>query len=90
MRKEKGGKRGKKKVEVRQEEREKEGGELEERTEEGTEKTEERIEDTEEGLEVTEEACEEDERVRKNQSATQEPREPGFVLHSLTAKKMPL
>ena len=28
--------------------------------------------------------------VKKNQSATQQPREPGFVLHSLTAKKMPL
>ena len=41
-------------MEERQEEREKEGGDLEERTEE-------RIEDTEEGLEVTEEACEEDE-----------------------------
>ena len=61
MRKEKGGKRGKK-MEERQEEREKEGGELEERTEERTEEgTEERMADTEEGLEVTEEACEEDE-----------------------------
>ena len=64
IRKEKGGKRGKKKME-RQEEREKEGGELEERTEEGTEDTRERIEDTEEGLEVTEEACEEDERCEE-------------------------
>ena len=56
-------------MEVRQEEREKEGGELEEgieeRTEEGTEETEERIEDTEEGLEVTEEACKEDERCKE-------------------------
>ena len=52
-------------MEERQEEREKEGGELEERTEEGTEETEERIEDTEEGLEVTEEACEEDERCEE-------------------------
>ena len=64
IRKEKGGKRGKKKMEERQE-----GGELEERTEErteeGTEETEERIEDTEEGLEVTEEACEEDERCEE-------------------------
>ena len=59
MRKEKG---GKKKMEERQEEREKEGGELEERTEEGTE---ERMEDTEEGLEVTEEACEEYERCKE-------------------------
>ena len=65
MRKEKGGKRGKK-MEERQEEREKEGGELEERTEERTEEgTEERIEDTEEGLEVTEKACEEDERCEE-------------------------
>ena len=92
MRKEKGGKRGKKKMEERQKEREKEGGELEEsieeRTEEGTEGYR-RIEDTEEGLEVTEEACDEDERC-KNQTATQQPREPEFVLHSLTAKKMPL
>ena len=62
MRKEKGGKRGKKKMEERQEEREKEGGQLEERTEEGAE---ERIADTEEGLEVTEEACEEDERCEE-------------------------
>ena len=36
MRREKGGKRGKKKMDERQEEREKEGGELEEMTEEGT------------------------------------------------------
>ena len=27
--------------------------------------------------------------VRKIQSATQQPREPGFVLNSLTAKKLP-
>ena len=56
------------------EERQKEGGELEERTdertedwtEEGTEEcTEERIKDTEERLEVTEEACEEDERCEE-------------------------
>ena len=65
MRKEKRGKRGKKKMDERQEEREKEGGELEDRTEEGTEETEERIEDTEEGLQVTEEACEEDERCEE-------------------------
>ena len=52
-------------MEERQEEREKEGGELEERTEERTEETEERIEDREEGLEVTEEACEEDERCEE-------------------------
>ena len=70
MRKEKGGRRGKKKMEERQEEREEEGVELEERTEEMTkERTEEgtegRIEDTEEGLQVTEEACEEDERCEK-------------------------
>ena len=53
-------------MEERQEEREKEGGELKERTEERTEEgTEERIEDTEEGLEVTEEACEDDERCEE-------------------------
>ena len=50
-----------------QEEREKEGGELEEwteeRTEEGTEETEDRIEATGEGF--TEEACEEDERCEE-------------------------
>ena len=85
MRKEKGGKRGKKKLEERTEER------TEERIEEKTEEREERIEDTEEGLEVTEEACEEDERCEKKQSATQQRREPGSVLHSVTAKKkMPL
>ena len=69
IRKEKGGKRGKKEME----EMEKEGGELEERTEErteerreeGTEERGERIEDTEEGLEVTEEACKEDERCEE-------------------------
>ena len=61
MRKEKGGKTGKKKMEEGQEEREKEGGELEEMTEEGTKK---RIEDTEKGLKVTEEACEEDQRCQ--------------------------
>ena len=48
-------------MEERQEEREKEGGYLEERTEE----TEERIEDTEEGLEVTEETCKEGERCEE-------------------------
>ena len=57
-------------MEERPEEREKEGGELEEMTEERTEErteegTEERIEDREEGLEVTEEACEEDERYEE-------------------------
>ena len=57
-------------MEERQEQREKEGGELEERAEERTEErteegTQERIEDTEEGLEVTEEACKEDERCEK-------------------------
>ena len=70
MRREKGGKRGKKKMGERQEEREKEGGELEEmteeRTEEGTEEREERIEEREEGLQVTEEACEEDERCEED------------------------
>ena len=43
MRKEKGGKRGKKKMDEWQEEREKEVGEWEERTEEKTERTEEGI-----------------------------------------------
>ena len=56
-------------MEDKQEERVKEGGELEkrteERTEEGTEETEERIEDAGEGLEVTEEACKEDERCEE-------------------------
>ena len=71
MRREKGGKRGKKKMDERQEEREKEGGELdemtEERTEEGREEREERIQEREEGLQVTEEACEEeDERCEED------------------------
>ena len=60
-------------MEKRQEEREKEGGELEEMTEErteertveGTEEREKRREEREEGLEVTEEACEEDERCEE-------------------------
>ena len=47
MRKEKGGKRGKKKMDERQEGREKESGEVEERIEERTE------EDTEEGTQET-------------------------------------
>ena len=61
-------------MDERQEEREKEGGELdemteertEERTEEGTEQREERIEEREEGLQVTEEACKEDERCEED------------------------
>ena len=68
-------------MEERQEEREKEGGELEEmteeRTEKGAEETEERIEETEEGLEVTEEACKEDERCEEESechSAAKRPR----------------
>ena len=66
MRKEKGGKRGKKKIDERQEERQKEGGELEERTEERIEDgTEERIEVTGEGF--TEEACKEDERCEEEE-----------------------
>ena len=63
MRKEEGGKRGKKKMDERQEEREKESGEVEERTEEGTE---EGTQETEERLEVTEEACEEEERCEED------------------------
>ena len=63
MRKEKGGKRGKKKMDERQEEREKEGGELEERT---VERTEEGTQETQEHLEVTEEAYEEDERCEED------------------------
>ena len=59
MRKEKGGKRGKKKMDERQEEREKESGEVEERMEEGTQETEEHLEFTEEGC-GEEERCEED------------------------------
>ena len=61
-------------MEERQEEREKEGGELErmteerteERTGDGTEKREERREEREEGLQVTEEACQEDERCEED------------------------
>ena len=58
-------------MDERQEEREKEGGELEERTEERSEerteeRTEEGTEETEEHLEVTEEACEEDERCEED------------------------
>ena len=58
-------------MEERQEEREKEGGDLEDRGKDrgedrrGTEETEERIGDTEEGLEVTEEASEKDERCEE-------------------------
>ena len=71
MRKEKGGRRGKKKMDGRQEEREKEGVELEERTEERSEerteeRTEEGTQETEEHLEVTEEACEKDERCEED------------------------
>ena len=61
MRKEKGGKRGKNKMDERQGEREKDG-KLEKKTEE---RTEEGTEETEECLEVTEEACEEDERCEE-------------------------
>ena len=63
MRIEKGGKRGKKKMDERQEEKEKEGGELEERMEE---RKEEGTQETEERLEVTEEACEEEERCEED------------------------
>ena len=59
MRKEKGGKRGKKKMGERQEEREKKGRELDEKTEEGTE-------ETAECLQVTEEACKEDDRCEED------------------------
>ena len=58
MRKEKGGKRGKKNMDERQDERKKEGGEVEERMQERTEEgTEEGTQETEEHLEHTEEAC---------------------------------
>ena len=60
MRKEKEIKRGKKKMEEKQEGMEKEGGEMEERIEERTEETEMRIENTRERF--TEEACKQDER----------------------------
>ena len=63
MRKEKGGKTGKKKMDERQEEREKEGGEVREGTEEGTQ-------ETEEHLELTVEACEEEEERREEDSET--------------------
>ena len=67
MRKEKGGKRGKKEMDERQEEREKESGEVEERSEERMEEgSEERTEEREECLEVTGEACEEDERCEED------------------------
>ena len=66
MRKEKGGKRGKKKMGERQEEREKESGEVEERIEERMEeRTEEGTEETEECLEFTEEGCGEEERCEE-------------------------
>ena len=82
--KENAGKRGKKKMDERQEEREKEGGEVEERAEE---RTEEGIEEREERSEVTEEA--KNMRGARKMSSTQ-PREPGSVQHSLTAKKLQL
>ena len=63
MRKEKGGKRGKKKMDERQEEREKESGEVDERMEE---RTEEGTQETEERLELTEEACEEEDRCEED------------------------
>ena len=67
MRKEKGGKTGKKKMDERQEEREKESGEVEERIVERMEEgTEEGTQETEERLELTEEACEEEERCEED------------------------
>ena len=63
MRKEKGGKRGKTKMDERQEERQKEGGEVEERMEE---RTEEGTQETEEHLELTEEASKEEERCEED------------------------
>ena len=63
IRKEKGGKRGRKKMDERQEEREQESGEVEERMEE---RTEERTEETEERLEFTEEGSGEEERCEED------------------------
>ena len=60
MRKEKGGKKGKRKMGERQEERENKRGELEERTEERTEGG------TEETEEVPEEGCKDDERCEED------------------------
>ena len=61
--KKKGGKRRRKKMDERQEERENEVGELEERTEEATE---EGIQETEERSQVTEEACVEYDRCEED------------------------
>ena len=67
MRKEKGGKGGKKKMDKRQEEMEKESGEVDEKIEERTEEsTEEGTQETEERSELTEEACEEEERCEED------------------------
>ena len=62
MRKEKGGKRGKK-MDEKPEEREKEGGEVEKRMEE---RTEEGTQEAEKHLEFTEEACDEGERCEED------------------------
>ena len=90
MRKEKGGKRAKKKMDERQEGMEKEGGEVEERTEErAEERTEEGTEEREEHVKLPMKLAKNMRGLRKIQSSTQ-PREPGSVLHSLTPKKLQL
>ena len=94
MRKEKGGKRAKKKMDERQEGMEKEGGEVEERTEERAEerteeRTEEGTEEREEHVKLPRKLAKNMRGVRKIQSSTL-PREPGSVLHSLTPKKLQL
>ena len=91
MRKEKEGKRGKKKMDERQEDMQKEVGEDrgKDRGEDRRGDRRESREDTEGGLGVTEEACEEMRGVRKNQTVTQQPREPRS-LQQLTAKEVPL
>ena len=72
----------------RQEEREKKRGELEERTEERTEGG---TEETEECLrKLLRKVAKKMRGVRKIQSPTRQPRQPGSVLHSLTAKKLQL
>ena len=58
----------------------------EERTEEGTEEREERRE--RKAYKLLRKLAKKMRGVRKIQSATQQPREPGFVLHSLTAKNI--
>ena len=102
MRKEKGGKRGRKKMD----EREKESGEVEARSEERSEersverseeKTEERSEerseertDLLEETEVTQEACEEYERSEDDPECHSSAKRPGCVQLLQTVRRFPL